>query len=159
MNEAGPPRISGDGFVQVADGSQRWGVFGAAGVLFRHRSDEGAVYFVARRSRWTHQGGTWAVPGGALDHGESPLEGALREFGEEIGLIPNTFEIAEIFVDDHGGWSYTTLVVDVIDRFPLPISLHWETAEVAWVDRDELAQLELFPAFRQTLHNLGLLET
>jgi 8-oxo-dGTP pyrophosphatase MutT (NUDIX family) len=157
MREPGRRRISGDGFVQVADGSHRWGVFGAAGVLFRHRADEAATYFVARRSDWTHQGGTWAVPGGALDYGESPLEGALREFGEEIGLLPEQYEVAEVFVDDHGGWSYTTLVVDVPERFAIPVSLHWETAEAAWVDALELTQLELFPAFRTTLHRLDVI--
>ncbi|MGD9798415.1 MAG: NUDIX domain-containing protein [Acidimicrobiia bacterium] len=157
MNDRRPPRLSGDGFVQVADGSHRWGVFGAAGVLFRHRDGEGTAYFVAQRSHWTHQGGTWAVPGGALDEGETPLEGALREFGEEIGLLPDRYELAEVFVDDHGGWSYTTLVVDVPEPFPLPVSLHWETADVAWVDEGQLAELELFPAFRAALGHLGVL--
>jgi 8-oxo-dGTP diphosphatase len=157
MNDARRPRMSGDGFVEVADGSHRWGVFGAAGVLFRHHDGDAVTYFVARRSHWTHQGGTWAVPGGALDMGETPLEGALREFGEEIGLLPKDFEVTDVFVDDHGGWSYTTLVLDVPERFALPVSLHWETADVAWVDRAELTALELFPAFRVTLHHLGVL--
>lgn len=157
MSDFRRPRISGDGFVLVADGTPRWGVFGAAGVLFRHRGDEGEAYFVARRSDWTHQGGTWAVPGGALDHGEDPLDGALREFAEEIGLLPTAYEVCEVFVDDHGGWTYTTLVVDVPERFDVPVSLHWETAEVAWVDSVELAELELFPAFRTTLRELGVI--
>ena len=126
-------------------------------MLFRHRATQGDAYFVARRSHWTHQGGTWAVPGGALDAGESPLEGALREFAEEIGLVPDRYEVDTVFVDDHGGWSYTTVLVDVGERFPLPESLHWETAEVAWVDGAELASLELFPAFRATLLRLGLI--
>lgn len=148
---------SGDGFVQVADGSMRWGLYGAAGVLFRHRADDVTTYFVALRSQWTHQGGTWAIPGGALDSDEEPLTGALREFFEEIGRIPAQYEVAETHVDDHGGWSYTTLVVDVPERFDLPESLHWETADVRWVTTDELAQLELFPAFRATLRKLQLL--
>src|ERR1700759_2983643 len=157
MSDARRPRVSGDGFVQVADGTHRWGVFGAAGVLFRHIDGDDVSYFVARRSYETHQGGTWAVPGGALDHGETPLEGALREFGEEIGVLPPEVEVSDVFVDDHGGWTYTTLVVDVPERFPLPRFLHWETAEVAWVDQTELASLELFPAFRTVLHHLGVL--
>ena len=78
--------VSGDGFVTLADGSQRWGRFGAAGILVRHVDPEGEPhYFVALRSAWTHHGGTWAVPGGALNHGETPLEGALRGY-KEINL-------------------------------------------------------------------------
>jgi predicted NUDIX family NTP pyrophosphohydrolase len=44
-------------------------------------------YFLARRSEWCHQGGCWAIPGGALHQGEEPIEGALREFVEEIGDV------------------------------------------------------------------------
>ena len=151
---------SGDGFVTLADGSRRWGLFGAAGVLVRHAGEEEAEphYFLARRSSYTHLGGTWAIPGGALDEGETPLEGALREFDEEIGvpLQQHQFEVVHEHEDDHGGWSYWTLVVDVPDRFDLPTSLTWETAEVRWVRASELATLELFGAFRATLARLGI---
>jgi 8-oxo-dGTP diphosphatase len=153
-------RRSGDGFVTLADGSRRWGLFGAAGVLVRHvpDGDDDPVYFLARRSMHTHLGGTWAVPGGALDEGETPIEGALREFVEEIGvaLDDHGFEIAEEYQDDHGGWSYWTLVVDVATPFDAPETLTWETSEVRWVRRSELHQFELFGAFRDTLHRLGL---
>ena len=153
-------RVSGDGFVTLADGSRRWGLFGAAGLLVRHVEDGDAEpqYFLARRSMHTHLGGTWAIPGGALDQGETPLEGALREFDEEIGvpLHERDLEIAEVHEDDHGGWSYWTLVVDVADRFDPPTALTWETSEVRWVPASELATLELFGAFRATLERLGL---
>jgi 8-oxo-dGTP diphosphatase len=150
--------VSGDGFVTLPDGSRRWGRFGAAGVLVRHGGNEEPVYFLARRSLSTHLGGTWAIPGGALDQGETPLEGALREFGEEIGipLHEHGFEIAEVYEDDHGGWSYWTLVVDVDNRFDPPDTLTWETSEVRWVPASQLKSLELFGAFRATLQRLGL---
>ena len=148
---------SGDGFVVLADGSRRWGRFGAAGLLLRHTDPSGEThYFVALRSAWTHQGGTWAVPGGALDEGESPLEGALREFEEEIGHDLVDYEVVEQHEDDHGGWSYWTLVLDVPERFE-PRVLSWETAECRWVPASELAGMELFGAFRATLSRLGLL--
>ena len=153
-------RVSGDGFVTLADGSRRWGLFGAAGVLVRHLAGHEAEpqYFLARRSMHTHLGGTWAIPGGALDQGETPLEGALREFDEEIGvpLHQHQFEIAQVHEDDHGGWSYWTLVVDVGEPFEAPATLTWETSEARWVRRSELGELELFGAFRATLDRLGL---
>ena len=150
--------VSGDGFVTLADGSRRWGRFGAAGILARHVDASGeAHYFVALRSSWTHNGGTWAVPGGALNHGETALDGALREFAEEIGHELDGYEVAEIHEDDHGGWSYTTLVIDVSERFEPPAALQWETAECRWVPATQLAELELFDAFRATLGRLGLL--
>lgn len=152
-------RRSGDGFVTLPDGTRRWGRFGAAGILVRHRpGGEGPAYFVALRSHHCHQGGTWAIPGGALDEGESPEEGALREFAEEVGPLVD-HEVVEVHEDDHGGWSYWTVVVDVRTRFdPATAALNWETAEVRWVGAAELAALPLLGAFRATLGRLGLLD-
>lgn len=151
------PRLSGDGFVTLADGGRRWGRFGAAGILARHRDGDRTWYFLARRSEYCHRGGTWAIPGGALDSHESPLEGALREFTEEIGPLLDRFDVAGIHEDDHGGWSYWTVLVDVPHRFDPPGRLSWETAEAGWIPGDELHRLELFDAFEATLRRLGLL--
>ncbi|HZU73825.1 MAG TPA: NUDIX domain-containing protein [Acidimicrobiales bacterium] len=150
-------RGTGDGFVRVGDGTLRWGRYGAAGVLIRHNDPDGSPwYFLARRSVHTHQGGTWAIPGGALDRGETPLEGALREFAEEIGPLDLDFDLVAVHEDDHGGWSYWTVVLDVTERFPVPERLSWETAEARWVPADELGELDLFDAFRASLHRFGI---
>jgi 8-oxo-dGTP diphosphatase len=151
---------SGDGFVELDDGSVRWGIYGAAGVLFRHVDADGtASYFLAKRSYHTHMGGTWAVPGGALDRGEEPLHGALREFYEEIGMLPDLVEVVGVYRDDRGGWSYTTIVIDVRDRFEVPEYLHWETEDVMWVAQADIGSVDLFPDFRTTLGQLGVLES
>jgi 8-oxo-dGTP diphosphatase len=144
---------SGDGFITVGDGSMRWGRYGAAGVLVRC---EGHV-FVALRSPHSHHGGVWAIPGGALNSHETALEGALREFAEEIGVELAGYEIAIEHEDDHGGWSYWTIVLDLPARFEAPDRLHWETSATNWVTLEELAELDLHPAFRATLVRLGFL--
>ena len=153
--------MSGDGFVPMADGTLRWGRFGAAGVLVRWAGDgDGAPwYFLARRSEWCHQGGSWAIPGGALNQGESPIDGALREFSEEVGVVLDdcALQVVDIHEDDHGGWSYWTIVLEVPEPFEAPSVLHWETAEARWVPASALSELELFDAFRDTLTRLGLL--
>jgi 8-oxo-dGTP pyrophosphatase MutT (NUDIX family) len=145
--------MNGDGFITVADGTMRWDRFGAAGVLARC----GGQYFVAQRSAHCHQGGTWAIPGGALHSDESPLDGALRELAEEIGVTLDGFEIVTVHEDDHGGWCYWTVVLDVPSPFEAPDRLHWETSATAWVSVDELAALDLHPAFRAALLRLELL--
>ena len=154
MSRAG----SGDGFVTVADGSARWGRYGAAGILARHVAEDGDVwYFLARRSMFCHRGGTWGIPGGALDAGETPVQGALREFEEEIHTLPEPYTVTGIHEDDHGGWSYWTVMVDVPERFAEPTDLGWETDDARWVRASELAGLALFDAFAATLTRLALM--
>src|SRR3954464_12851513 len=47
----------------------------------------GAACVLCRRgARLNRHAGQWALPGGRLDDGESPLDAALRELDEELGL-------------------------------------------------------------------------
>lgn len=47
----------------------------------------GASFLLCRRaSRLNRHAGQWALPGGRLDPGESPVEAALRELDEELGV-------------------------------------------------------------------------
>jgi 8-oxo-dGTP diphosphatase len=155
--------VSGDGFITLADGSLRWGRFGAAGVLLRCAGEPDGMtwYFLAKRSDSCHQGGCWAIPGGALNLDEAPVDGALREFAEEVGIVlsEGEFSVVDVYEDDHGGWSYWTVVIEVGERFDLPVAVNWETAETDWVRHDRLIELELHSAFRQTLGRLGFLPT
>jgi len=40
--------------------------------------------------------GEWTLPGGGLDFGEAPRDGALRELTEETGLVGEIIEIADV---------------------------------------------------------------
>jgi 8-oxo-dGTP diphosphatase len=40
--------------------------------------------------------GWWTLPGGGLDHGEDPREGALRELTEETGLVGEIVDLLEV---------------------------------------------------------------
>jgi len=54
----------------------------AAYVLCRR----GGAVLLSRLSPGTPRPGLWSLPGGGLDHGEDPREGARREAHEETGL-------------------------------------------------------------------------
>lgn len=47
---------------------------------------EGAILLTRRSARLNAHKGQWALPGGRLDPGETPVEAALRELHEEIGI-------------------------------------------------------------------------
>lgn len=139
-------RRSGDGFMLCSDGNVRWGVFGAAGVVFVCDSSEGCLAMVQRRSAFAHEGGTWSCAGGALDEGESPLEGGLREASEEVGAVPQQYEVlGEVLFAPALDWSYTTFVVRV--EAPFGASINFETDDVAWLLLDDVDRLPLHAGF------------
>ena len=126
----------------------RWGVFGAAGVLFvwRSTSELGPLVMVQRRSEWAHEGGTWSVAGGAIDDGEAPFEAALREASEEVGPAPEGCRLVGEYVFAPAvDWQYTTVVVEVPERFGG--SINFETDAVEWVPLDVVDELPQHPGF------------
>ena len=49
--------------------------------------DESSRLLLCRLSDITERPGWWTLPGGGIDFGEHPEEGALRELHEETGLV------------------------------------------------------------------------
>lgn len=90
--------IRGDGWAVGVDGVRRWGTCGAAG-LFLTTVENGVTFLlVQHRALWTNFGGTWGIPGGAVDTGESVVEAALRETEEETGVRPADISVTESLV-------------------------------------------------------------
>lgn len=133
---------SGDGWTWCAVGHRHWGRFGAAGVLI---AAQGRV-LLQLRSAATHHGGTWSVPGGARDADESAVAAALREAREEMDVDPDAVEVWGTDIDDHGGWTYTTVLAR--QRAPMTFRPNAETAGVRWVPVADVADLPLHPGFR-----------
>ena len=137
---------SGDGFIRCSDGHVRWGRFGAAGVLFVVDHDDGPHVMLQLRSGLAHEGGTWSCSGGALDHGEGPLEGALREACEEVGIPNGPLRLLGQYVfEPADDWSYTTVVVGLDERFGE--SQNFETDAVDWVHLDDVDRRPPHPGF------------
>ncbi|WP_214368615.1 NUDIX domain-containing protein [Pseudonocardia sp. H11422] len=147
MSALQPESCDGDGWAFCARGHKHWGVFGASGLLVRHR-DENAVEWILlqHRADWSHHGGTWGVPGGARRPAETAEQAARREAAEESDLDTASLPATDEFVDDHGGWSYTTVVVRADE--PIPVATRGgESVELRWVRTDRLHELELHPGF------------
>jgi 8-oxo-dGTP diphosphatase len=133
--------------MRCGDGHVRWGIYGAAGVVFVHRDDGGTPrVMMQKRSAMAHEGGTWSCAGGALDQGETPIVGALREASEEVGEPPDTpMLVGEYVFRPADDWSYTTIVVEVGQQFGE--SINFETDAVGWFTVDEVATLPLHAGF------------
>ena len=98
-------------WLRCSCGERHWGRYGAAGLLLTDPARTAVL--LQKRSVHVHNGGTWSVPGGAIERGESPREAALREAHEEAGLDPRTLRVTSTLVGtDHGDWSYTYVVAE-----------------------------------------------
>lgn len=140
---------SGDGWTTCGLGHRHWGRFGAAGLLLRSvPGAEGAVGLQLRVG-WSHHGGTWGVLGGARNAGETPVQAALREAGEEGSIAPHQVHLEATYLDDHGGWSYTTVIGSTDGEIALA-PRGTESVAVRWVPADQVGSLSLHPGFARS---------
>lgn len=95
--------------------------------------------------------GNWAVPGGAIDLGESMVQAAIRETAEETGITCEVTGLVGIYTDPHHVIHYTSndevrqefsivLTARRISGEPMTSS---ESSEVHWVDRSTVTNLQM----------------
>jgi 8-oxo-dGTP diphosphatase len=101
------------------------------------------------RAAWSHHGDTWGIPGGARDSHETPEEAALREAVEEAGIAPDLLTVERSWTDDHGGWTYVTVLAEATTMVPAH-ARNFESVELRWVAIDEVDRLALHPGFAAT---------
>ncbi len=137
----------GNGWVLDERGERHWGRFGGAGLLVVDRRGPGVpTVLLQHRAAWTADGGTWGIPGGARDSHEDAVGAALREAYEETGLPADAVQVrGEPFVDDRGGWSYTTVLGELVADVTLVVES--ESEDLGWFGVDEVERRLLHPGF------------
>ena len=127
----------GSGWVRCARGHRHWGRYGAAGLLLVDRRQDPPLVLLQHRAPWTANGDTWGIPGGARDSHETAEQAALREVAEETGVFADSLRTSGESVDDHGGgWSYTTVLAELIE--PVTLVAQEESVELRWVPVDDV---------------------
>lgn len=103
--------------------------------------------------------GNWAIPGGAIDLGESLTQAAIRETKEESGITCEITGIVGIYTDPQHVILYTSngearqefsivLTAQAVDGKPTASD---ESSQVRWVTRDELAEYQMDRSMRLRL--------
>lgn len=105
----------------------------------------------------------WAVPGGAVDIGESPAQAAMREIREEIGIRisePRLLDVLggtdyEVTYPNGDRVAYVTAVYQagVADGTPVPD--HDEISELAWFTPAQLLDVSVNRFARALLRATG----
>ena len=139
----------GNGWVECSCGHRHWGRHGAAGLLVRRPGARGPEILLQLRAGWTHQGGTWGLPGGARDSHETAAEAARREAREETRVDPSGLVEVGQHVDDHGSWSYTYVLVTAPPG-TTAAAANPESDAVEWVDLDVVHERDLHPSLART---------
>ncbi len=93
--------------------------------------------------------GSWALPGGAQDLGETAAEGARREIMEECGLLLGEVHLAanvdSIHRDPDGRVRYHYTIIDFAALWQGDVAVAADdVSEVAWVAVDALEAYQLW---------------
>jgi len=115
--------------------------------------DEGRI-LLQRRS----DSGNWALPGGAMDIGETIAESAVREVKEETGFDVHIERIVGIYSDPAHVFAYSD--GEVRQEFSICLSctivggelaVSKESTDVRFVPLDEVAALTMHPSIRKRI--------
>jgi len=108
--------------------------------------------------------GQWATIGGAVEPGEHPRDGAVREVQEEAGVTVELGSILGVFGGpeyrvrypngDESAYVVTAFDATVIEGVPRPDGD--ETSEVAWFHPDDMPLDEMGELTRALVRDLGL---
>jgi 8-oxo-dGTP pyrophosphatase MutT (NUDIX family) len=113
--------------------------------------EEGAEVLLTRRSRaLRNHKGEISFPGGRADPGETPVETALREAHEEVGLDPS---LVSVFAElDHLSTVVSrSHIVPIVGRLPSVLPLAPATSEVErviWLPLAELVRPDTYHSER-----------
>lgn len=110
-----------------------------AGVVIRDNN-----VLVAKRNAGSHLEGLWEFPGGKLEPNESPQECLAREFHEELGVDIEVRSILEVVFHRYPEKTVLLLFYACELRGGEPKPL--DVAELAWIPKADLLQLEWVPA-------------
>lgn len=108
-------------------------------------TDETALLLTLRAADLRAHSGQWALPGGRCDEGETPVEAALRELHEELGLELGPEDVLGLLDDYPTRSGY--LITPVVVWAGASAGLSPSPEEVASVHRIGLADIEQADAF------------
>lgn len=113
--------------------------------------EDGRILMIRRTDN-----GNWAVPGGAIDLGESMVQAAVRETVEETGITCEVTGLVGIYTDPRHVIHHTS-DAEVRQEFSIVLTARWvsgeptpsgESSEVRWVECGAVGGLQMDRSMR-----------
>jgi len=125
------------------------------GVVVRKRDAEGMRILLIKRGK-PPRAGTWSIPGGRQELGETIRDAARREVKEETGLEVEIAELLDVLDSitgqSRGGIAYHYTLIDFaadwVSGDPIPGS---DAIDAVWADPDDLNRFELWDQTRRII--------
>ncbi len=131
-----------DEFVAATDAKQS-----AVLVALMPQDEEVHVLLTRRAQHLNNHKGEVSFPGGRLESGETPLQGALREALEEVALDPDTVNVVGC-IDSISTFASKSIISPVIGFIPPSLPLVPDPGEVARVFTVSLRDLARSDTYR-----------
>ena len=103
--------------------------------------EDGKILLLLRGDGANFKPNHWCPPGGHVEPGETPIQGAVRETREETGLIVKPDDLKPLL--QRSKHSFGMIYHFITDKFSGDeVVLNFEHDEYAWVDMEEIDKYE-----------------
>jgi mutator protein MutT len=119
-------------------------------ILVLNQNNEALILW---RSQLSPMPGRADFPGGGLDFGEHPDDGAKRELEEEVGLVADSVQLLNIYNSVHH--QQFLLRFGYLTRINQPqVTLSWEHDRFAWLPINQALEVDTLPEHHKQLLRL-----
>ena len=123
-------------------------------------AEGGALYLIARTTKWR---GSWGVPGGKVEWGETLEQATLREFREEVGLELHALHYVQtqeaVLSPEFHKPAHMLLIDFLAHTGSAAVTPNEEIAEWAWVTLTQALTYPLNSYTRTLVEKVQVLET
>lgn len=112
-------------------------------------NQKGNILLLKRSANETHLENMWDVPGGSLEHGETPYESLRREVKEEAGIGIKVKDTVNTWSFIHDNNIHRFGATYICDAFNTEVNLSEEHSEYQWIDIEDIAEMDIHDDLRE----------
>ena len=117
------------------------------------------ILILKRSNKVRSMKGLWAGVSGIIENNEKPLDRAIIEIFEELGIKENKIKliknVEKVIISspqyENHEWEVFSFLFETKD---VKIKLNWENSEFKWIQIDEIKNYETVPNLDKILFNL-----